>query len=481
MAAKKILGDSVVLPEMDPTTPEQEALIDRFVADFFTDKAACPAAYHYLFDGYGPLLSGEAIGEEEKAARLAEARRIVAYKYLIARKWKMADAVTMFMDTSAWREREGYDMRPFFPSAMAIRGYDAAEIASFLRHGERPVGTRIDLITNRMYGAYSNAIHKWDKQGHPVVYEMPGVINVPLSLTALKELAAPADHFAEPMVVFRAYENELVNALIRYNDEKFATTINKASGRRVTSVTVVFDCAGFQLSMATTETLDLIKRILELDQKRYPEILHRMVVVNCSAMVMMVYNIVKVVLDARVRTKFVFVGPEDTNAVLRELIDEEHLPEKYGGTCRCSCGGEGEAPKDPSALSSWHGGGCIYTRGQDGKDNSDGSAYLRLPGGEGIPTRNLDIYAGAEETKTISLKAGERAVWEWASVNDHQVEFSASFASAAAAEVSLFAKARSLKEKGEYIAPADGEVRLVFGNGFSMFRAKTIRLRIGAI
>eukprot|EP00744_Colponema_vietnamica_P008794 GILI01012541.1.p1 GENE.GILI01012541.1~~GILI01012541.1.p1 ORF type:complete len:410 (-),score=76.58 GILI01012541.1:169-1218(-) len=341
----------------------------------------------------------------------------------------------------------------------------------------RPTNEPIDTITRRMYGAYSGSIHKWDKQGHPVTFDLGGQIDAQLAIKTLKELAPPGTHLNEGMVQFRTYENEMLNYLIRFQDAKFSDA--KLGGRRVTSVTAVMDAKHLHMGMITSETVDLLKHILAVDQSHYPELLHRMVVVNCSSLVMLLFGLLKPFIDSRVRSKFIFVNPEDTNEVLKSIIDEEHLPQRYGGKCSCE-------------------GGCIYTSGQDGTVSHEAKEHEER-------TVEVHVDAGKSSNRTIAVEKGDMVVLEWETVNGSDVDFEALFKPSESQSLSQDAGSPKIvqltspiyeivngntvvAENGRrnrhgfsFTVPCKGSMVVTWGNTFSWLKAKTIRLRLNVI
>ena len=65
---------------------------------------------------------------------------IFAQKWLLARLWVVADAVTMLAAAISYRCDRRLDTVPNFPSAFPIRGYDQSALAAFQGVGERKEG-----------------------------------------------------------------------------------------------------------------------------------------------------------------------------------------------------------------------------------------------------------------------------------------------------------------------------------------------------
>ena len=68
--------------------------------------------------------------------------------------------------------------------------------------------------------------------------------------------------------------------------------------------------------------------------KNYPERIDKILVINVPAGFGMIWKIVAPMLDRNVRER-ISIFRRDYHDAMRELIDEENIPEIYGGKCRC--------------------------------------------------------------------------------------------------------------------------------------------------
>lgn len=280
------------IPEMEVMTEEQKALVEKFVNSYLSEKTI-PECYEYL----------------NSTPKSAEDKRIIGYKYLMARKWKMDDAVKMFKDTVEWRESHKYHKNGYFPCAFPLKGYDQQALRELYHCPPRGQHDRVDQIVRRIAPGYKFAIHKWDKHGHPVIIDLTGRLNPKRTVAALKALAPPGEHIAEPFVLLRAYQNELCQYLIRARDTAYQQEQREQGAqeplRRVTSVTGIMDMSGLGMEHTSGELIEAIKQMLASTQAYYPEMSYRTFVVNCSAVVMFAFNIIKGWMDPRARNKLV--------------------------------------------------------------------------------------------------------------------------------------------------------------------------------
>ncbi|KAG8098951.1 hypothetical protein GUJ93_ZPchr0013g35582 [Zizania palustris] len=70
---------------------------------------------------------------------------------------------------------------------------------------------------------------------------------------------------------------------------------------------------------------------LEIMQNYYPERLSRVFLIHVPYVFMAAWKVVYPFIDDNTKKKFVFVADKDLHATLREAIDENNLPEEYGG------------------------------------------------------------------------------------------------------------------------------------------------------
>ena len=437
-----------VIPETEMATMDdaQKAQVQEFIKAHLS-AGTIPECYEYLMS----------------TPRSEEDKEIIAYKYLMARKWKMEDAVKMFTDTVTWRESHKYHKQGYFPCAFVLRGYDQQMLQQMFAAPLRSTTDRVDKIVARVSPGYKFAIHKWDKQGHPVIIDLTGRLKPKRTVAALRALAPPGEKLSEPFVLLRAYQNELCQYLVRAQDTAFVAK-QEAEGtspvRRVTSVTGIMDMTGLGMDHASGELIDAIKQMLSSTQAYYPEMSYRTFVVNCSSVVMFIFNIIKGWMDPRSRNKLVFCSPEDTPGVLRAVIDAEHLPKFLGGECEC----EGGCMCPPEELEKM-------------KDTPDPTPEL---GADGDLTSDITVASGKHNTYKFELAAGATCRWNWVSSESQSIEFGVTFTPAAAGATAetVVAKTKTSEGKGEHTAAAAGTITLDFDNSASWVKSKYLRARV---
>jgi hypothetical protein len=197
--------------------------------------------------------------------------------------------------------------------------------------------------------------------------------------------------------------------------------------------------------------LELLKANSDLDQKYYPEGLHRLYVVNAPSVAKIGWAIIKLWIDARVQQKIVFVGPADTKRVLLEAIAPENLPEFLGGSCQC----EGE---------------CVPSLVEGEPDESDASL-----------TQELVVRSGSKAQKVVEVGEGKTLAWAFVVVTMN-LNFNVAFLPAGAKSPTPIAQLeRATSGDGAFTAPVAGAVVLTFDNSFSWLKSKTVQLRTSVI
>mmetsp|Transcript_4086 Transcript_4086/g.5364 ORF Transcript_4086/g.5364 Transcript_4086/m.5364 type:complete len:424 (+) Transcript_4086:88-1359(+) len=103
-------------------------------------------------------------------------------------------------------------------------------------------------------------------------------------------------------------------------------------GEHCVGITVILDLNGFGPSTATKHAYNYMKALSEIDSLCYPEILAKVFIVNAPRIFSGVWKIIKSWLDPRTTSKFeIFSSMISAKSHILEYIDEDMLPEEYGG------------------------------------------------------------------------------------------------------------------------------------------------------
>ncbi|CUI14728.1 mitochondrial carrier protein, putative, partial [Bodo saltans] len=409
--------------------------------------------------------------------------RILAYKFLTARKWKISDALKMATSTATWRAEHRIDSLSLFPPAFRAYGYDFNDVAE--RLGEDIIGPKRADVHNDWFGTagriiepvYKSGFQYWDKTGHPVLVMFFGQCNVRGLFKKFQQLASVGEKPTHAAVKYHTFENEIAAALTKYRD-----AVNRALpeghpdkvDRRILGVTCIIDCGGLSYGHLWNPILDILKSEFAIDAAHYPEGLHRVIVTNCPTMIKFAYTIVKSALDPRVQQKITFCSAgKETEETMRLIMDVAYLPKFLGGEWVCPDGSYWGADVD-----------------------ADGAANGGDDGNSDAVTEDINVCAGKTHIKEYLLSQGEEVSWEFASTTGHDIRFQARFFSSTSANYSpqlctdtnandrklddgFLVFEQKLKDGADrFVATGTGVLRLTWDNTSSWFKGKKVQMRI---
>lgn len=266
-----------------------------------------------------------------------------------------------------------------------------------------------------------NIDHDKDKLGNPISIERTALCD-PETLVA--NLSLPDFELYHLWHVEHKYAK--LNELCRLNDRIYGTT-------------KIMDLDGLSSKHMHRGGINYLRHILKISQDFYPEMLHRLIIINAPRIFPLIYGLIKPLLNERTLSKLIILG-SNYKEEISKYIDDQVLPEFLGGQCNCP-------------------GGCVATKTSASFETENISRGSKF-------TRSLDIP-----------HAGAVAAWTF-SVADKDIGFSAVFtptSSTSSIEVAAYTRFNSgLKHSGDYIAPEAGTLVLTFDNSFSFWNSKTI-------
>lgn len=367
----------------------------------------------------------------------------------------------------------------------------------------RPI---IAVVTKHVQTSF----HYWDREGRPVMYMRLGALH---SKNLLKELFALAPLNAEPSmlaVLFVTYTLEVVQQLIRFCNKRnkkdnfihdvFARQgVHETHGRPasllktkppVGSCVVVLDCAGLRMYRYLHQPLLLmVKSIVKMATRQYPELLHHIYVTNCHTAVSWPYFMLRSVLPHETRRKVTFCSKNSTAAVLREVISSDLLPMELGGKCCCAggcipapCCGGGSGVTDARSDREWR--SVSSTAAQ----SEVGSQALQ----NALEEPNLEILSfhctverlliGARRTSRLSfaMDAHSDIIWDFVVRKKSSISFSAVFVPATddGEVLSMVPRRRVENDAGHFISPSVGTVVFQWSNKHSIFHSICVHLKV---
>ena len=172
--------------------------------------------------------------------------------------------------------------------------------------------------------AYPHIIHGYSKQGLPVIYELPGKMD----LKGLFRGECTIEDMVHHYIFFQEYLNNCLCA---------SQELRKKGGRESVAhdssafgVMVVMDVKGAGITSLSTDVLRYLKRAGEIVGAHYPMSMKCCCVANTPFWASGVYNTVRAVLPDSVVIEL--VSASDTADKLKEYIDTDQMPVEYGGT-----------------------------------------------------------------------------------------------------------------------------------------------------
>ncbi|THU49258.1 hypothetical protein C4D60_Mb06t07660 [Musa balbisiana] len=157
---------------------------------------------------------------------------------------------------------------------------------------------------------YPHGFHGVDKDGRPVYIERLGKVdpNKLLSVTTVER--------------FVRYH---VQGIEKVLTEKYPAC-SVAAKRHVDTMTTVLDAQGVNWMSVGKLARDVVLRIQKVDSDNYPEILHKLFIVNAGSGCRLLWNTIKGIIDPRTSAKIVSVHSERTSSkVGGNLLGEKKL------------------------------------------------------------------------------------------------------------------------------------------------------------
>lgn len=214
---------------------------------------------------------------------------------------------------------------PVTPRFLACAKHDAAEAQ---RRWELTLRWRADTNVagllrsqqpwfHRIKDSYPHYFHGRSREGCSVYYELLGNIN-------LKKLfASGVTHDA--LVRHYVFSSEFLYQYLNTGEE--AKTIT------------VLDCAGVRLLKLPTDVLRFIKTANALLSSHYPERAFKVLIVNAPVSFTVVWKVVKGFIDKQTLAKIKVVrGKRAVLSALKEHIDVDDIPKRYGGNSNVELG-----------------------------------------------------------------------------------------------------------------------------------------------
>ena len=157
-----------------------------------------------------------------------------------------------------------------------------------------------------------------DKLGRPFYIEMSGRVKIG-KLMPPKGFVERADFKTRHVIHMEYMARRIEHA-------------RKRHGAHVSQLSQIMDLQGLSY-FGDSRGMTLFKDALEIDQNAYPEHLGNLFLINAPLMFRGMWAIIKNWVDPKTVSKFVVLGTDYTETLLK-YIDASELPEEYGGKCK---------------------------------------------------------------------------------------------------------------------------------------------------
>ena len=255
--------------------------------------------------GYYPNLSDVQLAAAERVLAEVAAEQLQfnvddedvflkALRFLRARKYDVDQAMVMIRNDVAWRaEGDRSQLR-------WRRAYDVLQC---------------DL--GAFFTYFPTWVQGYDKQSRPVAWRKFGKFEIwnVLKLTSMERL-----------IDFHAWESE---QLLRMMSDK-----SRELGVNIETFTIVIDADSWHIGLANRDAYTFIRAMASTDSDHYPERLGQLVVINAPTMLSLAWRVIQGFLDDVQKAKIKIYGTNRAEwlPVLMTIIDEDQIPQQYGGT-----------------------------------------------------------------------------------------------------------------------------------------------------
>jgi hypothetical protein len=219
-------------------------------------------------------------------------------RFVQARDFKLDDALHMFRESMAWRSVDQRGVGRIF-----AHYHPALPDAS--------ASLRLAAARAHSYQGFSGVA----KDGSPILIERLGRVD----LDGISREGKPVLDL-------------MLDAYVCYLETAFRLVreASDATGRLVKAIIIV-DASGIGLSLI--RNLSIIKTVASIGPPNYPEVTHKVLIVNAPRVASMAWAIISPLLPSHTREKVKVLGSSTSaKKAIFEMIDEDQLPKFLGGS-----------------------------------------------------------------------------------------------------------------------------------------------------
>ncbi|BGP29438.1 cytosolic factor, phosphatidylinositol/phosphatidylcholine transfer protein [Rhodotorula toruloides] len=214
-------------------------------------------------------------------------------RFLRARKFDLAKAKIMWIDTQKWKQ-----------------SFHVDELYETFDYKEKP---EVDKLYPRFY-------HKTDKDGRPVYIEQLGK----LDLTELYKVTTPERQMQSLVVEYEKFQRERL------------PICSELQGHVIETSCTIMDLKGVGLSQFW-KVKNYVQEASAISQNNYPESMGKFYIINAPWAFSTVWSLVKGWLDEATVAKIHILGSSYRDELLKQ-VPADSLPKFLGGECECAGG-----------------------------------------------------------------------------------------------------------------------------------------------
>ncbi|XP_072027032.1 SEC14-like protein 2 [Amphiura filiformis] len=152
-----------------------------------------------------------------------------------------------------------------------------------------------------------------DRDGRPVYFDPYGKRDI----KGIMHSATGRD-----IMKFHLQKNEMFDQMIRAN--------SKQQGKQVHGIILIYDMEGMEEQAFWKPGMEFGKQVLNMFQLHYPELMYKMILINCPKISGILYAAVRPFIPEKTRQKVIHLGTNFKDELLK-FVPAEILPTAYGG------------------------------------------------------------------------------------------------------------------------------------------------------
>jgi hypothetical protein len=107
------------------------------------------------------------------------------------------------------------------------------------------------------------------------------------------------------------------------------------NNRAKDSVIVIVDLKGASSRLCNTKMIQLLRKMIDIEEKYYPGYVQRVYVINGTKAITMLYKGIKGMFADYLTEKIIWLNPETQVQELAKIVPPNRVPRRAGGKCSC--------------------------------------------------------------------------------------------------------------------------------------------------